>query len=207
MKFLSVKAFTRLHAISGFQYAGLFPLNKLAVDKTKLSIGTTFEEPTSTPAITPAITSMELINESTPAKINNLLDYQAGSLEKAMKSFFQLQNKHSSNGKPKRVNVNFNGECLTNDEVIERVRKVEEGRTQKNPKRKLNFNNDQSQTEANQNEPKKQKLIKCKRCKKEFNNNMQSCETCSDWFCIATCLPKRYSPGTEFYCTKKCKPI
>ena len=233
----SHEAFTRTHAITGFQKTGLFPLDITSIDETKLTIAETFEEPTtstSTQAITStatqAITSTALQTITfTPTieKPNSLfehqkalIEYSAASLEKAMKSFFQLQNKTTNNGKPKRVNVNLNGECLTNDEVIERVKRQEEQRAlKKTSKRKLNFDEtiaqsqldpqsqSQSQTET---KSKKQKIVKCKKCKKEFHDKMLACESCSSWLCIDTCVPKRYNKtndSTEFYCTKKCRPL
>ena len=233
--FEPTQAIINTHAITGFQKTGLFPLDITSIDETKLTIAETFEEPTtstSTQAITStatqAITSTALQTITfTPTieKPNSLfehqkalIEYSAASLEKAMKSFFQLQNKTTNNGKPKRVNVNLNGECLTNDEVIERVKRQEEQRAlKKTSKRKLNFDEtiaqsqldpqSQSQTET---KSKKQKIVKCKKCKKEFHDKMLACESCSSWLCIDTCVPKRYNKtndSTEFYCTKKCRPL
>ena len=72
-----------------------------------------------------------------------------------MKTFCQLQNKATNKGKPKRVNLNFNGECLTNDEVIDRLKRKEEQRNvKKTSTRKLNFDeilllSSETQTQSN----------------------------------------------------------
>ena len=43
--------------------------------------------------------------------------------------------------------------------------------------------------------PKRRKIIRCRKCKKELHSDMMSCENpnCNTWLCNDTCLPKRYN--------------
>ena len=55
--------------------------------------------------------------------------------------------------------------------------------------------------------PKRRKVIKCRKCKKEFHSDMLSCENpnWNTWLCNDTCFPKRFVMGSAFFCCKKCK--
>ena len=54
---------------------------------------------------------------------------------------------------------------------------------------------------------KRNKVIKYKKCRKEFHSDMISCKNpnCNTSLCHETCLPKRFVMGSEFFCCKKCK--
>ena len=106
-----------------------------------------------------------------------------------------------------RINVNFNGDCLTNDEVVERVRIIEDERKNKAAtktkatKRNLNFDQqsqptlteETTQTHApTQTQEPAEMRIKYKKCKKKFHANMLACEKYASWLCKETCLPKKY---------------
>jgi hypothetical protein len=116
--------------------------------------------------------------------------------------------------KTKKTNVRkVEGECLTEDTVLERIREfeAEKNRKKSSTKRRLDFSDDDGD-DSNTEEPTpkqitKQKTIKCKKCRKTFHNEMISCENtgCSNWLCTETCLPKKYQMGAGFYCCKKCK--
>ena len=119
-----------------------------------------------------------------------------------------------------RINVNFNGDCLTNDEVVERVRIIEDERKNKAAtktkatKRNLNFDQQSQPTlteETTQTQEPAEMRIKYKKCKKQFHANMLACEKYASWLCKETCLPKKYIKDilyikdTPLLCSRNCK--
>jgi hypothetical protein len=71
-----------VHAIAGFQHTGLSPLNKDAVDKSKLNITETFLKPTSAltqPLSTPASTLTSTQTNSSPASTFTQINYTSVS--------------------------------------------------------------------------------------------------------------------------------
>ena len=86
------EAFTRLHAMSGFDKTALFSLNILKVDQSKLQIAETFQEPTE-PSTTFPQTPIPMSNTSNAfstdfIKNSDLIKFSTISLEKAIKKFF-----------------------------------------------------------------------------------------------------------------------
>ena len=52
--------------------------------------------------------------------------------------------------------------------------------------------------------PKRRKVIKFRKCKKELHSDMMSCENpnCNIWVCNNTCWPKIFVIGSAFFCCK-----
>ena len=75
----SSKCFTRLHATTGFQYTGLFPLNKNSINQLPSAISETFNPPTSSTQL-PATQSLPLSCE--PATAPTLPSTSASSFDK-----------------------------------------------------------------------------------------------------------------------------
>ena len=67
----SGKCLTRSHAITGFQYTGLFPLNKKRINQHALAISVTFNQPT---PLTPMSTVQPLTLYSEPATAASMFD-------------------------------------------------------------------------------------------------------------------------------------
>ena len=79
----SGKCFTRLHAIAGFQYTGLFPLNKKRINQHALAISETFNHPT-------PLTPLPTVPASAAARFDRykaLHERMKNQIENKMKSF------------------------------------------------------------------------------------------------------------------------
>ena len=93
---------------------------------------------------------------------------------------------------------------------MERIKQNEEATLLKksNAKRRLEFeiddtDNDDGNTDKTQI-AKKSKVVKCKKCRAAFHNEMLSFENkkCRSWLCKATCWPKRFNSNTDFFVLK-----
>ena len=85
-----------LHAIAGFQYTGLFPLNKKRINQHALAISEMFNQPT---PLTPLPTVQPLLLSSEPATAASRFDrYKAlhermkNEMENEMKKFLRIEN-------------------------------------------------------------------------------------------------------------------
>jgi hypothetical protein len=202
----SSKAFTVLHAVAGFQNTGLYPINKSTIDQTKLSIAETFAAPIITQQpitpITPAFKSTMTNIQVTPSN-EIYLNYAKESLELALKTHFQLQQQsHVKKSKKKDVRPLFDGQKITTEGVIDKLKELEKEKQEKQSKktnRKLSFEDEEDEEDEESNE-------KCFKCKKTLINEMLLCENsaCKKWFC-PSCRSKRFKLGTSFFCCKKCR--
>ena len=89
------EAFTRLHAIDGFQYDGIFPRNKNNINQEKLKITQTFNPPIKAPIpSTPAITITSVTSSSPKTLYNQFQEaLNEAKLKSTLKGFCQSKTK------------------------------------------------------------------------------------------------------------------
>ena len=203
------KVFTTLHAVAGFQNTGLFPLNKDAIDRSKLQISETFmNQQPSTPGHM-ATTSEQTTPVITPANNNVLLEYAKSSLELALKTHFQIQNTHTKKSKKTDLRPLFDGQIVSTEAVTEKIKQIQSAKEDKEKqnqarkatqaKKKLNFTLQQAENSINADEALTSDLHKkFNKCKSSLIDDIFLCENtaCKKWFC-KNCLPKRFKIGLD----------
>jgi len=131
-----------------------------------LSIAETFAAPIITQKpitpITPAFKSTMTNIQVTPSN-EIYLNYAKESLELALKTHFQLQQQsHEKKSKKKDVGPLFDGQIITTEGVIEKLKELEKEKQEKQSKktnRKLSFEDEEDEEDEESNE-------KCFKCKK-----------------------------------------
>ena len=219
------KVFTTLHAVAGFQNTGIYPLNKNAIDHSKLQITYTFDQ---TDNINNELTSyQQQPAPTTPSSPSiqlkqMILNKAKEAIELSLKRHFQLQAashvKKTKKTKKTDVRPLFDGQIITAESVVEKIKQKElENANKKNKiKRRLTFESSQSQvissksqTQSSQSQvpsSESSQSKKCFKCRQDFDIDMLLCENskCMKWLC-KTCRPKRFKERTSFYCCKKCR--
>ena len=124
---MSGKYFTRLRAITGFQYTGLFPLNKKRINQHALAISEMFNQPTPS---APLLTVKPLLLSSEAATAVSRFDrYKAlhkrmkNEMENEMKNFFQEKNQ-SHVKKSRQSNIpKVTGLSITKHGIIDHLKR------------------------------------------------------------------------------------
>ena len=224
------KCFTRLHVIAGFQYTGLFPLNKKRINQHALAISEMFNQPTPSTRL-PTVQSLPLSSE--PATVASRFDrYKAlqermkNEMENEMKKMSFLEEKNPSHLKKSRQSniPKVAGHNITEHGIIDHLKRREKAKqlklAEKEAKKRKTICKplmplpNPAENEVTQDEepitlpaPKRRKVIKYRKFKKELLSDMMSRENlnCNTRLCNHTCLPKRFVMVSAFFCCKKCK--
>jgi hypothetical protein len=133
----SNKAFATLHAVGGFQNTGLYPLNKAAIDRSKLTIVETFLPPTTPQQATQQQATQQ---QATPQLIQTTattsspalyLEMARLNLENAFKTHFQLQNTHTKKSKKTDSRPLYDGQIISTEGVTEKLKQLESEKQEK----------------------------------------------------------------------------
>jgi hypothetical protein len=111
------KAFSRKNAIAGFEKTGIFPLNRQKIRNDQLKVSQTFQE------------QPEKSNQIQTRKKKMTYAKASQYLQSALLSHFQISNSNTT--QPKKKIKRTNGEVLTENDVLERLREEEKQKKQK----------------------------------------------------------------------------